>query len=87
MREQEADQFDCDTCPLAASVQALDGSNAEAWSLYRRVYSRLNVEWGLVPDLFRRLVAGMDDDDVLELVDRLSLIFGILNPPPQPGPD
>lgn len=81
MLDTDPEQFDCESCPLGEKLWTLDADNAEAWRLFGQVYTRLNVEWRLIPNMFERLVAGMDDADVMTLVDRLAIIFDIVNPP------
>lgn len=81
MLDSERDQFDCETCEMAAALRSLDGENAEAWRIFWRLYTRLTVQWGLIPHMFERAVAGRDDEDVLTLVDRLAVIHAALAPP------
>jgi len=79
--DDESEHFDCDTCPLLEAQETLDADNREAWHLYSRCRTRLVVESRLTAEVFRRLVEGWPTRDVLEVVDRMSVIHEVLNPP------
>ena len=80
--DEESAHFDCETCPLARALEALDGDNALAWTTYGRIYSRFHHDWGLIPTMFARVIDGFDPEDVTELTERLAVIYDILQPPP-----
>jgi hypothetical protein len=65
------------------ALATLDPPSAEAWEIYGRLGSRFAVDFGLVPDVLRRLVAEWSDDDVLDLVDRLAVMYDTFSPPRQ----
>ncbi len=81
--ETDPEQFDCTVCPLAAAQAALWPENVEAWSLFERVSRRFVHEFKLGPDVMQHSLAGRDSDDVLDMVDRLTIIYDVLAPPTQ----
>ncbi len=50
--------------------------------MYQRLASRFAVDFGLVPDLLRHLVAGWSSADVADLLERLALMYDVFQPPP-----
>lgn len=85
MVESDPEQFDCDTCELRARGDALDDSNAEAWAVFHRCYTRFTFDWHLVAERVRLETAGWSPDATLDLLDRLSVIYAELYPPKDPG--
>ncbi len=81
--ETDGDYFDCETCAVADAVASLDPDNAEAWHLYGRVCTRFAVDFGMVPDVLRPLVAGWSPDAVADLFDRFAVMYDVLQPPPK----
>lgn len=78
--ETDPEQFDCDTCAVRAAVDALDDANAEAWAVFHRVYTRFIVDWHLVTERLRLETAGWSPQAVLDLFDRLAIIYDELAP-------
>jgi hypothetical protein len=66
---------------MGCAVDRLDRANREAWGLYNRVASRFCHEWGLMAFRLTQETAGWDATDVVDLLDRLDLIFDALQPP------
>lgn len=66
---------------MADAQALLDQDNLEAWHIYGRLAGRLVRECGLAPDLFRRLVEHWSTRDVLDLLERLTVMHDILQPP------
>jgi hypothetical protein len=85
--DTDAEQFDCETCPFVEMQATLDRDNEEAWSVYGRLGSRFLVDFGLIPDTLRRLVDGWPSAEVVDLMERLSVIHDVINPPPPPAQD
>lgn len=79
--EQERDSYDCNTCRLLEMQEALWPENAEAWEAYGPCSTPFVTERGLAPVVFRRCIAHRPWDEVLDLLDRLSIIEGVLRPP------
>jgi hypothetical protein len=65
------------------ALASLDADNADAWSVYGQLCSRFAVDFHLAPALLRHLTEGRAVDDVLDLVDRLAVMYDVLSPPPQ----
>jgi len=78
--EADPDAFDCETCQLRERLDALRPENRAAWSVYGTLASRLSREWQVGGVAFGRLVAGWEGGDVLELIERLSLIHDYVAP-------
>ena len=57
--------------------------NVEAWSLYRRLCSRFTYDFHVVPVLLKKAVEERDTDESIELTERLSMIYDVVNPPPK----
>lgn len=79
--EGDADQFDCNQCPLMEAYDGLQPENREAWGLFKRLCSRFTHEFHVVPVLMERAIAEMEFDDAVELSQRLSVIYDGLYPP------
>lgn len=78
----EPEAFDCDTCEHRRQWDGLDDDNVAAWRFY---VSLLAHRW--IRDIdaghwwLARLCRGMDDDEVAELFERVSVIYDVLQPP------
>jgi hypothetical protein len=79
--ETDADAFDCTTCPLAAQQAALYRENVDAWHIFHTVGRRVVVQLGMGPEVFRQCVKDREPDEIVDLLDRLSLIHDVLDPP------
>ncbi len=78
----DGEQYDCQTCVVAARVEELDSENSEAWRLFGRLVSRLTMDVpGLVTPILERIVSDLDRDDALDLLQRLSVIYDTVIPP------
>jgi hypothetical protein len=80
MVEQEHEAFNCETCPLAAQLDALDGPNTEAWWLYKSCCNRFLVDAQAVPMALERLTAEQDAEQFAETLDRLRIIHDVMAP-------
>jgi hypothetical protein len=61
----------------------LDQANREAWALFGRLDSRFARDYQLTADLFRGLVAGWPAEDIVEALERLTVMYDVLVPPQQ----
>lgn len=84
MLDTDGEHFDCETCEVADALASLDADNADAWRVYGQCLSRFAVDLGLVPVQFKALVSGRSDADVVDLMERLAVIYDVLSPPPPP---
>ena len=75
--------MDCDSCPMPAREASLDADNRFAWHVYGRVVTRLSADLGIGGEVFRALTAGLEPDDVIDLAERLRLMYDVLSPPPK----
>ncbi len=66
---------------MACQQATLDRANVEAWGLYHRLHSRFAVDFSLTTDLFRALVDGWSADDVADVIERLTVMYDVLEPP------
>jgi hypothetical protein len=64
------------------ALASLDLDNADAWSVYGQLCSRFAVDFHLAPELMRHLTEGRAADDVIDLVERLAVVYDVLSPPP-----
>ena len=87
MLHEEAEHFDCEDCELADMQASLDLANSDAFEAFRKLASRFVVDAGIGPCVFQALAQDRDRDDLLDLVERLRVIYDILSPPPAPKGD
>lgn len=80
MVEQEAEQYDCDTCPIQAQMAQLDDENREAWALYRACCNRFVVDLQAGAVLLDRLTAEQDADAFAATCERLRVLYDVLQP-------
>lgn len=80
----DAAVFDCDQCPVRWQLEDLAAENVEAWVMFTRLSSRFLIDAHLIGDAFRHLTAGRDAEDILDILERLEVIYDILQPPPAP---
>lgn len=83
--ESDPGAYDCDTCQVRTALDALSEENAEAWTLFHRLASRFLVDTHLVAEAFRLLTIDWASSDVLDLIERLNVLYDILLPPPTPS--
>lgn len=57
--------------------------NVEAWSVFQRLAQRFVVDTHLGPSVFAAVTDGTDPDEIVELVERLGVIYDIVAPPQQ----
>jgi len=79
--ETDAEQFDCETCPVQAALGALDDPNARAWRLFHQIAQRFVVDAQIGGEVFRLLTAQDDTESASELLERLAIIYDFLMPP------
>jgi hypothetical protein len=77
------EDYNCDTCPVRCAVDDLDQDNRHAWELLGSIFSRFLVDSRTLPLMVERLTHGLDDDDFMDLMTRLSIIYDVQCPPPQ----
>lgn len=80
--ENELEQYDCETCEIRARVTALDADNARAWGVWQRVAHRVVVDLQAGGYVLSLALADLPPDDALACVERLSVIYDVLSPPP-----
>lgn len=85
MLATEPDAFDCATCERRIQTEALDDANREAWGLWLALGTRFVKDYGLGRWVIERACEGQAQDDIEDLVARLSVIYDTLCPLPQ-GP-
>lgn len=66
---------------MARQQASLDRANGEAWGLFGRLQNRFAVDYRLMPDLFRAHIAGWPAEDVVDVLERLTIIYDVLCPP------
>ena len=84
MVEQEAEQYDCAACPLAAQLDALDDDNREAWRLYRACCNRFVVDLQAGAVLLDRLTRDLDAEAFADQCERLRVLYDVLQPRKSP---
>lgn len=83
-RETDAQEFDCETCPVALAFEGLWPENRAAWGLSRRLLTRFTVDLHALPIALDRATRDLPAEDFLDLLDRLTMIYDALAPPPPP---
>lgn len=76
--------YDCQTCRVAAEMEALAPENTEAWCKFRRWVSRFGMDFDTLGVLFAKACEGLNEDEATELHERLSLIYDVCYPPRDP---
>jgi hypothetical protein len=79
--EQEAEAFDCETCPIACAQAALSAENAEAWRIFNLCGSRVAVQWNLSHLILQRMTERWTVDETTDVIERLDIILAELAPP------
>lgn len=77
--------YACEACPVADMLAELDDDpeNFEAWSLFHRSVSRFTVDTHLTGIMVGRELAERDKEDAYTLLERLTMLYDILHPPPE----
>jgi hypothetical protein len=77
--------YNCDECPVADMLAELedDAQNFEAWTLFHRCVTRFTVDTHIAHVMLEREVAEREKDDAFELMDRLTVLYDSLHPPPE----
>lgn len=78
--ETDAQEFDCQACPVRDHLDGLWPENRAAWTLYQRIVNRLTYDCGLIGSLFESAVQGADFEERVELMQRLAIIYDALVP-------
>jgi hypothetical protein len=60
-----------------------DADNAEAWSLFHRCVSRFTVDTHITSVMVARELADREVHDAYDLLERFTLLYDILHPPPE----
>lgn len=60
-----------------------DRENAEAWRLFHKLFSRFTVDTHTAAVLLEKLIAERETDDAFDLMDRFTLLYETLHPPPK----
>lgn len=85
MLRQEAEQFDCTLCSAPERLEELDTANREAWHVFGQVCRRICHDIpGLAAPVMARVVKDKDPEEATDLLERLSLIYDAVSPPPEP---
>jgi hypothetical protein len=61
--------------------------NVDVWRLYHQLVTRFLVDGQLLPVALTRLTAAMDLDAFSDALDRLAVIYDVLQPPKAESPD
>jgi hypothetical protein len=68
------------------AIEGLWPENAEAWRIFQQVVTRFTVDLHAGNEVLRRATAHVDDvEEFGALMDRLSLIYELVYPPPTPS--
>ena len=78
MAEEGSGTYPCRGCPWQEREPLLP-ENHEAMRTYGRLATQLNHDLHLAPILFERMTREWSDDDVGELMDRVSLIHATMS--------
>ncbi len=79
--DAEPDRYVCDFCVLREQFEALWEPNREAWELWRSLNARPVVDFHLGPTVFASFCGDRTSDEVIDLIQRLSVIGTVLTPP------
>jgi hypothetical protein len=79
--DTDPDEFDCDTCVVRDRQADLWPENADAWRLYHQLVTRFLVDGQLLPVALTRLTADMTLEAFTDALDRLAVIYDVLQPP------
>lgn len=60
-----------------------DRENWEAWQLFHRVFTRCSVDTHVASVLVARLLNERETNDAFDLMERFTLLYDILQPPPE----
>ena len=85
----DAETYVCETCPVADALAALDddAANREAWAVFHRCVTRFTVDAHLAAVALSAAVKDWETDDVLDLIDRLGILYNAICPPPVTRPE
>lgn len=78
--EHEAESFDCENCPVAAHLDTLDADNRKAWEMAHVLCRRFLQEHHALGPVLVNFMHDLDEDDRLDLIRRLNLIYDVLVP-------
>lgn len=78
--ETDPEQYDCATCPVRDALDGLYPENRQAWNLYSTVMTRFAHETQTTGWLLERVTRDLHPDDIVDLADRLAVVFDELNP-------
>lgn len=82
--DADPEVYDCQTCEMAHQVGTLGRANAEAWAIFQRVCGRFAHEAGLMSLRLTLETDGWPAQDVIDLLDRLEIIYDEVMPPQEP---
>lgn len=85
--DTDADQFDCEDCPLAAAQDALWPENAEAWTVFIELGQRVVREWGLAGSVWQTVIEGRTRQEAKDLMERIATIYDVMVPAEAPKAD
>lgn len=83
---REPELYDCDTCLVRIAVEELAPENGEAWNMFHHLAQRFLVDTHLTAKAFEALTADWDAERILDLLERLGIIYDIVMPPPSRTP-
>lgn len=75
-------EFDCDTCPVRERQADLWPENVAAWRLYHQLITRFLVDGQMLGTVFDRLTRELDVESFSDTLDRLAVMYDVLQPPP-----
>jgi hypothetical protein len=76
--------FDCETCQVATALAGLDAANRDAWTLYRKVITRLSADLHAGGAVLERLTRDLSPSEFDDTWQRLVMLYTTLCPPPDP---
>lgn len=79
--------YDCEACAIRQQLADLDAANRTAWQAWQRIAHRLVVDLHAGGFVLGLALQEMDPDDALTCVERLAVIYDVLNPPRTPTTD
>ena len=79
--DSDPQEFDCATCDVADRLRGLDEPNTQAWELYRRCCNRFTSDLQAGGVVLGRLTQEMDADTFIDQMDRLQVIYDVIQPP------
>jgi hypothetical protein len=79
---EDPEQYDCASCPVAAAYQDLadDRANVQAWQVFRQLTTRFAFDAHAGGVILDRITYEMATDSFEELVHRLAVLYDVCYP-------